>query len=195
MDAVRQHLSRAVAPTGVAVAGEAPVLLRPAGLARAGRSRRNGSLLDLELTVAVTVTAAEPLPLLEALLVAAETYPHVAIGPLPPGADGLGFSIVLPVAVPLAEPDVPAVAEVVVELHPLTTLTGAVVDAAGRGVPGAEVRSSTTAQRVRTGSAGDFHLIGTGTATTLTATLADRSATASVEPGASAVRLVLPEGS
>ena len=118
MDDVRRHLADAVAPAAVATSGDAPVLLSPAALARAGRSRRNGSLLDLELTVAVTVTTEDPLPLLESLLVAAETYRHVGIGPLPAGAAGLGFSIVLPVAVPLPEPEAPAVTEVVVELHP-----------------------------------------------------------------------------
>ena len=195
LDAVLSHLSQAVAPTAVSTDEAGPVVVRPAALARTGRSRRDGSLLDLELTLLVTVEDARPLPLLESLLLAAESYPRTAIGPLPDEVPGLGFSLVLPVAVPIPEPTGPPVSEVAVELHRLTNLTGEVLEADGRGVPGAEVTSSTTRQRVRTGAAGDFALIATGSATTITATKENRTATAAVEPGAEPVRLVLPEGS
>lgn len=194
LEAVLAHLSQAVEPVRVST-DDGPVVVRPAALARAGRSRRNGALLDLELTVLVTVADLEPLPLLESLLLAAETHPHVAVGPLPADVPGLGFSLVLPVTVPLPEPSAPPVTDVAVELHPLTTLAGTVLDATGRGVPGAEVVSSTTRQRVRTDASGGFQLIATGTPTTVTATKENRTATAGVEPGADPVRLVLPEGS
>lgn len=190
-DALSDHLRKAA---GSEVGPDGPIRLRPAGLARTGRSRRQGSLLDLELTVLVSVTGDEPLPALEALLIAAESHPHSCIGPLPTTEPGLGFSIVVPVSVPIEEPTGPPVTDVRVEVHPLLTLTGEVLDASGHGVPGSEVSAAATRQRSLTDATGRFQLLATGGPTTLTAAKDGRSATLTVEDG-EPVRLVLPEGS
>lgn len=194
LDAVRAHLGQAL-EVGSRDGGEEPFEIRPESLVRVGRSRRLGALLDLELTVRVTVTDPAPLPVLETLLVAAETFPHTAIAPLPDGAPGLGFRMVLPVSVSIPEPTGPPVKQTSVRVHPLTTLTGSVCDEAGRAVPGARVVSSATRQEVRSGPDGTFRLVDTGTPTTLTATNGHRTAHLTVEPGAEPVRLVLSEGS
>ncbi|MCC6495231.1 MAG: carboxypeptidase regulatory-like domain-containing protein [Propionibacteriaceae bacterium] len=191
-DALSEHLAGAGA-VGTDPGG--PVRIRPAALTRTGRSRRDGALLDLQLTVLVTVEAEAPLPVLESLLVAAESHPHVSIGPLPVDEPGLGFSIVVAVPVPIEEPTGPPVTDTRVEVHPFTTLSGEVLDAAGRGVPGSVVSSTTTRQRSLTDSAGRFQLLAAGGPTTLTAAKDGRTATITVEPDGEPVRLVLPEGS
>lgn len=196
LDALMIRLSSVAAQAGVASdATDAAVQVRPASLARVGRSRREGALLDLELTVTITVTDPKPLPLLEALLLAAESMPHTAIGPLPAGQRGLGFTLALLVTVPIAEPSGPRVTETVIEIHPLSNLSGQVVDGDGRGVPAAEVTSTITRQRVSTTSAGGFQMLATGRPVTLTATKGGRSASVNFEPGSHPVRIVLPEGS
>ncbi len=190
LDAVHAHFSQAL--DGPA---DEPFEVRPENLVRVGRSRRSGALLDLELTVVVTVTDPAPLPVLEALLVAAETFPHTAIGSLPAGGTGLGFRMVLPVSIPIPEPTGPPVTQTSVRIHPLTTLTGSVRDHDGHAVSGARVVSSATRQEVRTEPDGTFTLVDPGTPTTLTATRGSRTAHLTVEPGTDPVRLVLSEGS
>lgn len=191
-DALSEHLTRA---GGTTTELGGPVRIRPAALARTGRSRRNGALLDLQLTVLVTVEGDEPLPVLESLLVAAESHPHVSIGPLPETEPGLGFSIVVPVPVPIEEPTGPPVTDTRVDVHPFSTLSGEVLDATGRGVPGTVVSSGTTRQRSLTDSAGRFQLLAAGGPTTLTAAKDGRTTSITVEPDGEPVRLVLPEGS
>ncbi len=191
-DALSDYLAKA---GGVTLDSSGPVRIRPAALTRTGRSRRSGALLDLQLTVLVTVEAEAPLPILESLLVAAENHPHISIGPLPDAEPGLGFSIVVPVPVPIEEPSGPPVTDTRVEVHPFTILSGEVLDASGRGVPGSVVSSATTRQRSLTDAAGRFQLLAAGGPTTLTADKDGRTTTIIVEPGGEPVRLVLPEGS
>lgn len=102
------------------------VLIRPLSLRRIGRSRRVGSLLDLELEVAVETAGGDVLGLTERLLLAAEVTPHVRIDALPDDAPGFGFVVVLSASVAVTEPTGPLVTETVVEVHPLAAVTGTV---------------------------------------------------------------------
>lgn len=196
-------LTDAAGEARLAVAGEdgAPerpdVLVTPLSLARVGRSRRLGALLDLELAVAVEVAGDDVLPLTERLLLAAEASAHSRIDPLPADRTGFGFVVVLAISVALTEPSGPPVREPVVEVHPLQAITGTVVDPDGTALRGVEVSSSLTRQRTTTDEAGRFSLPGIAQPTTLTASRGPRRATLDVSDEATGLRIVLPahEGS
>jgi len=173
------------------------VLVTPLTLTRVGRSRRLGSLLDLELAVAVEVAGDDVLALTERLLVAAESGPHLRIGPLPDPTTGFGFVVVLGVSVPVTEPSGPPVEESVVHLHSLAAITGVVVGPDGRALPDVEVHSSLTRQRTTTDAAGRFSLPGLPRPTTLTVSRGARSTSYEVPDEPAGLRIVLPshEGS
>ncbi|MCA0308964.1 MAG: carboxypeptidase-like regulatory domain-containing protein [Actinobacteria bacterium] len=168
------------------------VLVTPLSLDRVGRSRRAGALLDLELRVAVETSGDDVLGLTEALLLAAESVTHTRLESLPQDRPGFGFLIGLPVSVAVPEPTAPPVEQVVVDLQPLVALTGTVVDPDGAAVPGAEVSSGLTRQRVTTDAAGAFSLPGLSRPTTLTVSRGARRATVEVPASPTGLRLVLP---
>lgn len=173
------------------------VLVTPLSLRRIGRSRRVGSLLDLELAVAVQAAGGDVLGLTERLLLAAEATPHVRIDPLPDDTGGFGFVVVLGASVAITEPTGPPVTETVVEVHPLAAVTGTVVNPDGTALAGAEVRSSLTRQQTATDLAGRFSLLGISRPTTLTVTRGPRRTSHDVPAGTTDLRIVLPihEGS
>lgn len=107
---------------GGTVTAGAPVLVIPMSVDRLGRSRRDGPILDLQLTVAVVCTGSTSIDVVEDLLTALEQHSCYSIGSLnwpvePPCAPGLGFRVSVPVAVRLLEPHGPPVRE------PLTVQT------------------------------------------------------------------------
>ncbi|MGC3955434.1 MAG: carboxypeptidase-like regulatory domain-containing protein [Propionicimonas sp.] len=162
-----------------------------------GRSRGRGAQLDLALTVAVHTGGEDVLDLTERLLAAAEQTTHLRIEPLPVPADGFGFLVTVAVGVPLDEPSGPPVKESVVQLHPLATISGTVVDPAGVALPDVEVRSSLTRQQTTTDAAGRFTLPGLPSPTTLTLHRGSHRTSLDVPGPATDLRIVLPthEGS
>ncbi len=121
-DALLGVLSEAAGGAGVATSAtdsgeQPPVLATPVSLLRVGRSRRLGSLLDLELATAVEVSGQDVLGLTERLLLAAETSPRARIEPLPPDRAGFGFVVVQTVSIAVTEPTGPPVREPVVEVQ------------------------------------------------------------------------------
>lgn len=168
------------------------VSVTPLSLSRVGRSRRVGSLLDLELAAAVEVGGDDVLGLAERLLLAAEGTPHARIDPLPTDRPGFGFVITVGVSVAVAEPTGPPVREPIVEVQPLVALTGTVVDPDGVAQAGVEVRSGLTRQQTITDSAGRFALAGLARPTSLTISRGARSATLDVPADPTGLRFVLP---
>ncbi len=82
-------------------------------LTRAGRSRRTGAQLDLELTVAVLADGERALESVEGVLTLAEAHAW-GCGQLPDRLadrhpESLGLTITVPVAVPVGEPTGPIV--------------------------------------------------------------------------------------
>jgi hypothetical protein len=171
------------------------VLVTPLSLTRIGRSRRAGSLLDLELTVAVEAGGDNVLDLAEKLLLAAEATPHARLEPLPADRSGFGFVVAVTVSVAIAEPTGPPVRERVVQVQPLVAVTGTVVDPDGVALGGVEVRSSLTRQQTTTDTAGRFALAGLAVPdrkTSLTISRGARTATVEVPADPTGLRLILP---
>jgi len=190
--------STMVGRAGAAAPEDRPdVLITPLTLTRIGRSRRLGALLDLELAVAVEAGGDDVLDLAERLLVAAESTPHLRIGPLPGAGSGFGFLVVLGVSVPVTEPSGPPVEESVVHLHSLAAITGVVVGPDGAALPGVEVHSGLTRQRTTTDAAGRFSLPGLPRPTTLTISRGSRHTDYEVPDEPTGLRIILPshEGS
>lgn len=92
-------------------------------LTRAGRSRRTGAQLDLELTVAVLATGEQALEGIEQVLTLAEQRAW-SCGQLPDRIadrhpESLGLTVTVPVCVPVAEPTGPLVTQPpVVQVEP-----------------------------------------------------------------------------
>lgn len=108
--------------TGGATQDDTDVSIIPVSVDRVGRSRRDGPILDLQLTVAVVCTGPSNVDVVEDLFAALEPHSNYSIGPLdwpvtPPDAAGLGFRVSVTVPVRLAEPHGPPVKE------PLTVQT------------------------------------------------------------------------
>jgi len=193
LSAVADGASVVVVQPGEKPPAERPgVLGTPVGLTRVGRSRRLGSLLDLELAVAVEVGGDEVFDLAERLMLAAETTPHARLEPLPADRPGFGFVIAVGVSVEVTEPTGPPVRETVVEVHPMVAITGTVVDPDGAAVAGVEVRSSLTRQQTTTDAAGRFALAGLSRPTTLTISRGVRRTTFDVPDESAGLRVVLP---
>jgi hypothetical protein len=142
--------------------GTAGVTVRPVSLDRVGRSRRDGPLLDLQLTVEVTSTGPQSLEWTEQMLTAVEQHERYSAGPL--GTPGqLGFTVRVPVPVRLGEPTGPLVREPLrVETQVAWPVSGIVVDGHGRGVSGATVRSAFTGTTAACDAQGRFRLLAGG---------------------------------
>jgi hypothetical protein len=168
------------------------VLLTPLSLTRVGRSRRVGSLLDLELSVAVEASGDDVLDLAERLMLAAETAPHARLDPLPADRPGFGFVMAVGVSVDVTEPTGPQVQVVEVDVEPLIAITGVVVDPDGAALAAVDVHSSLTRQQTTTDATGRFALTGLSRPTTLTISRGARHATVDVPAEPTGLRLVLP---
>ena len=148
--------------------GESPAPSDPAirlailGLARLGRSTRDGPVLDLALMVRVLVTGPDALETTEALLVALERDAHHVVEPLGAEDGGrLGFRVTVRVPVRLEQPVAPLVREPLqVELVPARLVSGIVVDAQSTGVAGAVVRAQAGGRAVAADDDGRFRTLG-----------------------------------
>ncbi len=191
-DAVDGATVAVVQPGDEPPAQRPDVLLTPLSLTRIGRSRREGSLLDLQLSVAVEASGDDVLDLAERLMLAAETAPHAHLDPLPADRPGFGFVIAVGVSVDVTEPTGPPVKVVEVEVQPLVGITGVVVDPDGVPLASVEVRSSLTRQQTTTDVTGRFALTGLARPTTLTISRGARHATVDVPAEPTGLHVVLP---
>ena len=147
LDSLLERLSTSLHPAAVVLGDGGPgspeasvdsdlVTVIPTALRRTGRSRRQGALLDLELSVRVVVAGPGALDLLEQTFVLAETSGMLV--DTDPEPTGLGLTLILPVSVPIDEPTGPPVITTVVEVHPLSLIPGRVpvpADEAGVRAP------------------------------------------------------------
>jgi len=164
-------LADAVAPDSVGVADGGPVptdpvIVRVITVDRIGRSRRDGPVLDLELGAAVVCTGPRSIENVEQMLGAVERSARYAVSALDPaqtgGGTGLGFIVRVPVTLRLSEPEGPPILEPL----QLTTvigrlLRGIVVGPDGHGLPGASIRSRSSALAVVSDGSGGFSLLST----------------------------------
>ena len=188
-------VSATVAPDVVVSAGEhrelpAAVSVLPLALERVSRSRRDGPLLDLELRAAVVCSGPRDLENTEALLVALELRSTYTVSALdralwPDVPPGLGCAVTVPVPVRLDEPTGPPVRE---PLQIRTTvgrrLSGTVVGADGKGVPGVRIRGHVFAGAATSDTAGRFEILASRDETQrLTAELNGTARTVTVAAG------------
>lgn len=167
-----EFVSDALTPEIVALDDGPPlpgtaVKIRPVALERTGRSQREYPVLDLELSVAVMCSGEQRLDNAEQLLKAMELTGGYRFAPLD-GAfavaegDGIGYLVRMPVAVPLEVPVAPLVLELPhIHVAGAHRLHGMVIDADGRGIAGARIRSHTSTHSATSDSAGRFNLLGT----------------------------------
>ncbi|WP_051973396.1 hypothetical protein [Cryobacterium sp. MLB-32] len=142
-----------------------PVLVRVVALDRIGRSRRDGPVLDLELSAAVACTGEHTLDNLERMMVALENLSRYSVAPLTPelrATGAVGFLVRVPVNLRLTEPGGPPI------LEPLQVTTvigrqlrGVVVGSDGHGLAGASIRARASAVAVASDRAGRFTLLST----------------------------------
>jgi hypothetical protein len=163
-------LAAAVEPTRVEVAEEANggreaepesprVTIRPTSLSRTGRSRRDGAVLDLELSTAVAAEGSAALELTERMLTALELDSRYTVEP-EPEPKRLGFRVRMPVAVRLDEPVRWRVTEPLrLDVRVARSLAGIVLDADGQGVPEARVSAALGGAPVVTDAQGRFRLL------------------------------------
>ncbi|MBB5641931.1 hypothetical protein [Cryobacterium roopkundense] len=174
LSALVSVLAEAVAPDSVGVSDGGgpgstdavptdPVIVRVLTLERIGRSRRDGPVLDLELSAAVSCTGPRSLENAEQMLTAVENTSRYSVAPLTPEASsaaGLGFLVRVPVTLRLTEPSGPAILEPV---HVTTMvgrrLSGVVVGPDGRGIAGVSIRSRASSVSVASDTTGRFTLL------------------------------------
>lgn len=146
---------------------EGPVRIRPVALDRTSRSQRDGPVLDLELTVAVSSSGRRGLENTEALLTALEAAGRYRVAPLdrqgPPALPTVfSFLVRIPVAVRLDIPVGPPVREPLqLRMGTGRLLQGTLLDADGKPLAGARVRAHASARTASTGTDGGFELLTT----------------------------------
>ncbi len=139
---------------------DSAVTLRPVALNRLGRSLRDGPILDLELVVRVAARGPRALDLVEQAMLALEPDSRYTLDE-PQDAEGLGFLIRARVGVRLEEPVGPPVQEPLrIDLRPVRSLVGVVVDAEGRGVPQARVATAVGGPPRISDEHGRFRILG-----------------------------------
>lgn len=144
---------------GAAAPGESGVRVRPRSLSRIGRSRRDGSVLDLELVAAVGALGPEALELTELMLTALERQSRYTVEPLEAG-DALAFQVRVPVAVRLEEPVRWRVREpMLLDVRLARSLTGVVLGGDGGALPDALVSASIGGPPAHTDAQGRFRVL------------------------------------
>ncbi|MEE2568865.1 carboxypeptidase-like regulatory domain-containing protein [Pseudarthrobacter sp. J64] len=139
--------------------------IRPTALTRVGRSRRDGPVLDLELTARIECRGPNQLDNLEKLLLAVEHHSQYATAPVPEtpiGSDRetLGFLVRIPVSVRLEEPSGPPVREpLITRLEAGRTISGRVLDSHNNGIPHARIRVHSSANAVVSDDSGRFEVL------------------------------------
>ncbi len=145
--------------------GGPAVRVRPTSLARVGRSRRDGAVLDLELVAAVRSGGPKALELVEQMLTALERESRYTAEPvlLPveaPSRGGMAFQVRMPVPVRLDEPEPPRVTEPMrLDVRLVRSMSGALIDSAGHGVADARVSASVGSGPSVTDPDGRFRLL------------------------------------
>jgi hypothetical protein len=141
---------------------DAPVTLRPTALARVGRSRRDGPVLDLELTARVECRGPRQLDNLEKLLLAVERHSQYTTAPEAAQAatTSLGFLVRIPVSVRVDEPSGPPVLEPLIAHTVLgRTISGRLLDSQNHGIPNARIRAHSSANAVVSDDSGRFEVL------------------------------------
>lgn len=146
---------------------EGLIRIRPVALDRTSRSQRDGPVLDLELTVAVSSSGRRGLENTEALLTALESVGRYRVAPMdmqgPPAVPAV-FSLLvrIPVAVRLDIPaGLPVREPLQVRMGTGRLLQGAVLGTDGKPLAGARVRAHASARTATTGMDGRFELLTT----------------------------------
>lgn len=146
---------------------DSPVRIRPVSLTRTSRSHRDGPVLDLELTVAVSCTGSHGLENIEALLTALESTDRYRAAPMEKTAElagplSLGLLVKIPVAVRLHVAEGPPVLEPL-QLHMETgrLLHGVLVDHGSNGLAGAQIHAYSSGRTATSGTDGWFDLLTT----------------------------------
>lgn len=140
---------------------DAPVTVTPSALTRVGRSRRDGPVLDLELTALVECRGPRRLDNLEKLLVAVERQSQYGTATTEaPAAPGMAFLIRVPVSVRIDEPSGPPVLEPLVT-HTVAgrTISGRLLDRHNAGIPHARIRVHSSANAVVSDDLGRFEVL------------------------------------
>lgn len=137
--------------------------IRPTALTRVGRSRRDGPVLDLELTARIECRGPNQLDNLEKLLLAVEHHSQYATAPVTETTDqtpGLGFLVRIPVSVRLDEPSGPPVREpLITRLVAGRTISGRLLDSHNNGIPHARIRVHSSANAVVSDDSGRFEVL------------------------------------
>ncbi len=141
--------------------------IRPTALTRVGRSRRDGPVLDLELTARVDCRGPHQLDNLEKLLLAVEHHSQYATAPVPDqelaaetDREALGFLVRIPVSVRLDEPSGPPVREpLITRLVAGRTISGRLLDSHNNGIPHARIRVHSSANAVVSDDSGRFEVL------------------------------------
>lgn len=150
---------------------DSPVRIRPVALTRTSRSHRDGQILDLELTVAVSSTGSHGLENIEALLTVVESMERYRAAPMertaePAGPPAMGFLVKIPVAVRLQVPEGPPVLEPLhVHMETGRLLHGVVLGPGSRGLAGAQVHAHSSGRTATSGTDGWFEVLATEDAT------------------------------
>jgi hypothetical protein len=141
-------------PSGV------PVSLKPTALTRVGRSRRDGPVLDLELTVRVECRGPRQLDNLEKLLLAVERHSQYTTAPAEAGPAGLGFLVRIPVSLRVDEQSGPPVLEPMITNTVIgRTISGRLLDSHNNGIPHARIRAHSSANAVVSDDSGGFEVL------------------------------------
>jgi hypothetical protein len=146
---------------------EGPIRIRPVALDRTSRSQRDGPVLDLELTVAVSSSGRRGLENTEALLTALESVGRYRVAPLdrqglPAVPAVFSFLVRIPVAIRLDIPAGPPVREPLqLRMGTGYLLQGTVLGRDGKPLAGARVRAHASARTSTTGTDGRFELLTT----------------------------------
>jgi hypothetical protein len=169
LDIVMDALSEVVAPFDLKVVERDQVDDTPAvnvrviSLDRRGRSRRDGSLLDLVLAATVITTGPARLEAVERMLSMIEQDQRLTAAALtaerqPPS--GLGFLLTMTVSVRLDEPSGQQVTETLrIDTRLVRTLSGTLVDSRRQAISGAQLRTADDPTPVRSGADGHFALL------------------------------------
>lgn len=145
---------------------DSPVTIRPTALTRVGRSRRDGPVLDLELTARVDCRGPRRLDNLEKLLIAVERHSQYTTVMAPESGarkeaePGLGFLILIPVSVHVEEPSGPPVREPLITRTVVgRTISGRLMDSHNNGIPHARIRVHSSANAVVSDDSGRFEVL------------------------------------
>jgi hypothetical protein len=137
----------------------APVTIKPTALTTVGRSRRDGPILDLELSVWLQCRGPRQLDNLEKLLIAVERHSQYTTAP-DTERPGLGFLVRVPVSVRIDEPSGPPVLEPLIAKTVIgRRISGRLLDSQDNGIAHARIRAHSSANAVVSDDSGRFEVL------------------------------------